>query len=80
MLFGFFNPGPILKTAAACFGRVGGVVALAAAYVQYQDSVWNRAAGGIREPGPSDSVANAQLAAYKARITTAEGIRQAKGV
>lgn len=36
------------------------------------------ATGGIREPGPSDDVAEAQLVAFKARITTAQGIKQAK--
>lgn len=74
----FFNPGPMLKTAAACFGCIGGAAAVGAAYVQHQDSVWDRATGGIREPGPSDSVASAQISVFKARITTAEGIRQAK--
>lgn len=74
----FFNPGPMLKTAAACFGCIGGAAAAGAAYVQHQDSVWDRATGGIREPGNSDSVASAQISVFKARITTAEGIRQAK--
>lgn len=74
----FFNPGPMLKTAAACFGCIGGAAATGAAYVKYQDSVWDRATGGVREPGPSDAVASAQVSVYNARITTAEGIRQAK--
>ena len=74
----FFNPGPLLKTAAACLGCIGGVAGVGAFYVGYQASVWDRATGGIREPGPSNAVAEAQLAAYKARITTAQGIKQAK--
>jgi len=74
----FFNPGPFLKTAAACIGCVGGVAAGASAYVQYQDSVWDRATGGIREPGPSKAVADAQLSVFNARIATAEGVKQAK--
>jgi hypothetical protein len=73
----FFNPGPVLKTIAACIGCVGGVAIIGAAYFSYTDSVWDRATGGIREPGPSDAVAEAQLVAFKARITTAEGIKQA---
>lgn len=67
----------MLKTIAACIGCVGGVAIIGAAYFSYTDSVWDRATGGIREPGPSDAVAEAQLVAFKARITTAEGIKQA---
>ncbi len=68
----------MLKTIAACIGCVGGVAIIGAAYFSYTDSVWDRATGGVREPGPSDAVAEAQLVAFKARITPLKGINQAK--
>jgi len=42
----FFNPGPVLKTIAACIGCVGGVAIIGAAYFSYTDFVWDRATGG----------------------------------
>jgi len=74
----FFNPGPVLKTIAACIGCVGGVAIIGAAYFSYRTLCGTeQPGGGVREPGPSDAVAEAQLVAFKARITTAEGIKQA---